>query len=295
LAYSRRKLRFLAATVQQLSFWKVPALKRVLAPIAILVYRRTATLTQAFDALESCPEFADSPVFVYSDGPKDSGTVKDVAAVRGIVRDRLRPNMRLIERPKNIGLAASTVAGVTQLCEEFGRVIVVEDDLIVSPGALAWFNSGLDRFAGDLTVWQVNAYQWNVPEFANRKKGLFLNFTNSWGWATWKRAWDRFDLTAAGWAEVRDKLDVRAKFDLGGIFPYSDMLERAIAGSIDSWAVRFWWSVFRAGGISLFPPPFDDCKCRFRLGRHELSSRILPPPAQTERPADLGWRAASSP
>jgi hypothetical protein len=243
------------------------------APISVFAYRRTKTLAQALDALESCAEFSASRVFIFSDGPKDQKSARDVAMVRELARARLRPNMILVEREKNMGLAASIIDGVTSLCNEYGRVIVIEDDLIVAPGALAWLNFGLDGFSDDPNVWQVALHQWDVPEFARRSEGVFLNMTSSWGWATWKRAWDRFDPEAKGWRELAENPELRKRFDIGGIYPYSEMLQRAVTGAVDSWAVRFWWSVFRAHGVSLFPPRslitnigYDSLATNFRYG-----------------------------
>lgn len=267
-------------------------LNRNLAPIAVFAYRRTDLLTKTLDALERCPGFADSPVFVFSDGPRSGGVEADVTAVRKLVRERLRRNMTLIESSMNCGLAASIVNGVNQLCCDHGRVIVIEDDLIVSSGALTWLNAALDRFADQEMIWQVSAHQWPVPEFASRTEGLFLNLTTSWGWATWKRAWDCFDVDAPGWEELRRKADLRRRFDLDGSYPYSDMLERTLAGATESWAIRFWWSVFCAEGLVLFPPRslvtnigFDNLATHYRLA---FLRRML-------RPADTSIRDEKAP
>ena len=243
------------------------------APIALFIYRRTTALSRVLDALERCPEFPASKVFVFSDGARDARGAADVEKVRAMLRARLRPNMTLIESEINLGLAASVIAGVSRLCDEFGRAIVLEDDLIVAPEALTWLNASLDRFADNPNVWQVNLYQWDVPEFANRREGMFLHLTSSWGWATWKRAWDRFDRSAPGWRAVVEDPAVRKGFNIDGAYPYSEMLERALRGTVDSWAVRFWWSVFRAQGVCVFPPRslitnigFDAKATNFRYG-----------------------------
>jgi hypothetical protein len=280
------------------------------APIALFAYRRTKALSRTLDALEACPEFVESPVFVFSDAPIDVCAARDVDAVRALVRNRLRSNMTLVEREKNLGLAGSIIDGVTRICNEYGRVIVIEDDLIVMKGALTWLNAGLDRFAAADKVWQVVLHQWDVPEYHDRPEGLFLNLTSSWGWATWKRAWDRFDLAASGWTDIIENTDLRSQFDIGGAYPYSDMLQRAMCGSVDSWAVRFWWSVFRAQGVCLFPPRplitnigFDSMATNFRYGfvrrlfkRRGAPARTGPQPqlpnvSATELPED---RAALS-
>lgn len=228
-------------------------IKSELSPIAIFAYRRVEHLAKTLDALEQCPEFSDSPVFLFSDGPKHSDAAEDVIAVRAFIRSRLRPNMTLVEAPANKGLATSISSAVTGLCDEFGRVIVIEDDLLVSPCTLAWFNAGLQRYENCSQVFQISAHQFVVPEFASRDAGLFLHLTTSWGWATWKRAWDQYDPQVRGWERLRVDPMLRRRFDVGG-YPYFDMLSRQMTGQIDSWAIRWWWSVFQANGISLYPP-----------------------------------------
>ena len=258
------------------------------APIAIFAYRRTRHLAQTLDALEACPEFARSPVFVFSDGPRNETAAPDVAQVRALLQARRRANFTIVEAPGNLGLARSIIAGVTRLCNEFGRAIVIEDDLVVSPGTLSWFNAALDRYANAPAVWQISGYQFAVPEFRGRDEGVFLNLTTSWGWAAWKRAWDRYDPNATGWENLKSDPLLRHRFDLNGSYPYARMLVLQMEGHLDSWAIRFWWTVFRAGGISLFPPRSlvtnignDETATHTRFG---LLKRLVAQPAAEPEP-----------
>jgi hypothetical protein len=224
------------------------------APIALFVYRRTDSLTRVLDSLESCPEFEQSPVFIFSDFAKSPDAIADVLAVRSLVKARLRPNMTMVEAPENAGLARSIIKGVTRLCNDYGRAIVIEDDLIVSPHILAWFNAGLDRFEADPGVMQISGHSFGGGSLEHRTSGFLIPLTTSWGWATWKRAWDRFLPGADGWEALKSDRALRRRFDLDGVYPYARMIERQMAGELDSWAIRWYWSVFRAGGLGLFPP-----------------------------------------
>jgi hypothetical protein len=232
----------------------LPELLSQCAPIAIFAYRRTAHLARTLDALERCPEFSASPVWVFSDGAKGAGDMAEVAAARALVASRMRPNMTLIEGAQNRGLASSIIAGVNDLCDRYGRVIVIEDDLVVSPALLRWFNAALTRYADEPRVWQVSAHQFDVPAFRARKEGMFLRLSTSLGWATWKRAWANFDPSARGWETIRHDPALRAQFDLDNAYPYATMMERQVAGEVDSWAIRWWWSMFQGQALGLFPP-----------------------------------------
>ena len=225
-----------------------------LAPIALFAYRRIDHLARTLDALEACPEFCQSAVTVYSDGPKSEAARGDVSAVRALLVSRRRPNMTIIEASSNRGLANSIIAGVTEQCRRYGKVIVFEDDLVVSPVALTWLNRGLDLYERDIRVWQVGAHQFPVAEFASRPDGMFLKLSTSWGWGTWQRAWDCFDSSASGWQALSGNAELSSTFDLNGSYPYTAMMEQQVNGLVDSWAIRWWWSVFQAGGLGLFPP-----------------------------------------
>ena len=229
-------------------------LKYDYAPIALFAYRRVRHLELTLDALSKCPEFPKSQLFVFSDAAKSDLEKEDVQNVRAMLWTRQLPNMTIVEAPQHRGLAASVSAGVTDLCERFGRAIVLEDDLLVSPATLQWFNAALDKYQDHSDVWQISAQQFSVPEFLKRREGMFLHLTTSWGWATWKRAWRLYDPLAEGWERLLTAADMRHAFDLDGAYPFSQMLIDQMAGRVDSWAIRWRWSLFRAGAISLYPP-----------------------------------------
>lgn len=224
-----------------------------LAPIAVFSFRRPRHLAATLEALQRCPEFSSSEVTVYSDGPRGPSDEAGVREVRELLRARKTPNMTIVERPANVGLANSIIAAVTETTQRAGRVIVIEDDLVLQPAALSWLNAGLDAYERHDQVMQISAYQSRVPEFANRKEGSFQRFATTWGWATW-RAWEKFDAEAKGWETVRDDPAVRSAFDAGGVYPFSEMLEKQRAGKVDSWGIRWSWAVFRNKGLTLMPP-----------------------------------------
>ncbi len=147
------------------------------APVALFVYRRLELLSRVLDSLEACPEFGASKVVIFSDGPRQSSDAV-VGEVRAYLRSRLRPNMQVVEAERNNGLARSIIGGVTQLCEEYGRVIVLEDDLLVSPALLTWFNTALNACADDPKVMQVSGYMYNVAALRGREEGFYLPITD---------------------------------------------------------------------------------------------------------------------
>ncbi len=224
------------------------------APVALFVFRRPDKTRATLDALSRCRGIEASDLHVFCDGPRGPADEQPVAQVRDLVRRFDHPRKIVTEAATNQGLARSIIAGVTRLCGENGRVIVLEDDLIVSPAFLEYMNAALDAYAGAPRVMQVSGFTFARPGTSPDQPARFLPMTTSWGWATWDRAWRAFDADAGGAKALDGDLALRARFDLGGLWDYHAMLRRQRAGEVDSWAIRWYWTVFRRGGLVLYPP-----------------------------------------
>jgi len=223
-------------------------------PIAIFCFNRPVHLRRTLASLMECEGFQGSPVYVFCDGPRREEDSPRIIATRSVAKEMLGPAVEYRFAKKNKGLAQSITDGVSELTQSFGRVIVVEDDLELSPGFLAYMNASLDHFENDPKVMQVSGHMFNVPEFIDRGTAMLLPLTTTWGWATWHRAWKSYDASATGWEALLQDRHMRKTFNLGGGYDYSTMLKRQMRQNLDSWGIRWYWSVFRRGGLGLFPP-----------------------------------------
>lgn len=223
------------------------------APIALFVYNRPNHTAKTLDFLCRCRGSSQSMLFVFSDGPKKPEDEVLVAETREVIRKSHWPGKTyIIESLGNKGLANSIISGVTKLVDEYDRVIVLEDDLLVAPCFLEYMNHSLERYAQEEKVLQVSGYMFPV-NIDSVEDTFFMPQAPSWGWATWKRAWDLFDENAKDYKTLLTDKSMRKKFDLNGSYPYTDMMVRQMEGKIDSWAIRWYWSFFKAEGLCLFP------------------------------------------
>lgn len=223
------------------------------APIALFAYKRPNHLLKTLTSLSECDLAAESRLVVFCDGPKRSEDVAAVREVRDIVKSRQWcGRVDVVERDQNVGLAKSIAAGVSTLCEEGGRVIVLEDDLQVSPYFLRYMNEALERYKDEERVMQISGHMFET-ELESEDDALFLSFVTSWGWATWKRAWMNFDKELKGFSTLKENINLQRKFDLNGNYRYFEMLTDQIAGKIDSWAIVWNFSVFMRDGLVLYP------------------------------------------
>ena len=223
------------------------------APIALFAYNRPSHTRLTVEALLANALANQTPLHVFSDAPKNEAAGLAVAEVRSYIRSISGfKSVTIIERETNFGLARSIIDGVTCMCEEYGRVIVMEDDLITSPHFLSYMNDALTRYEDEDQVMQVSGYMFPA-QLEVTPQGLFLNFPTSWGWATWKRAWDKFDLKAEGYSLLKDNPEMIRTFNLDGRYDYYSMLQSYLSGRAESWAIRWHLTVFMNKGLVLYP------------------------------------------
>jgi hypothetical protein len=191
-------------------------------------------------------------LYVFCDGPRDATVKVQTDAVRAYVDALVGfASITRIYRDSNRGLAESIINGVSEVVARHGRVIVMEDDLVVSPHFLEYMNQGLHLYQDENRVASIHGYSYPVQE--ELPSTFFLRGADCWGWATWARAWQKFEPDGRKLlAALRDQKLTRA-FDMGGAYPYTRMLSNQIKGRNNSWAVRWHASCFLANMLTLYP------------------------------------------
>ena len=222
------------------------------APVVGFAYRRPRHLEKVLKALVGQPEAGETQVILFLDGARGSSDRNDVAAVRKVAEETKGfRDVRICTAEKNKGLARSITEGVGTICREYGEAIVLEDDTVPLTGFLSFMNEALSKYQDNRNVMQISGYAYPIP---NEPLGHgFLPLTSCWGWATWQRAWTEYHWDREEAQKDLQDPDFVHRFDLGGAYPYSRLLEDVVRGKSDSWGVIWYWNVFRRGGVSLFP------------------------------------------
>ena len=225
------------------------------APVVLFAYRRPDHLRRALDSLAANSGADQTQVSIYCDGAKSAADREAVEQVREIARSAnglgTFASVRVIERDHNMGLANSVISGVTEALKVHSRVIVMEDDLVVSPDFLEYMNQALELYANNEEVISIHGFMYSVPPVLPQT--VFLRGADCWGWATWRRGWELFEPDAQKLLKELDRSPDRTQFDFDGAFPYRQMLKDQAKGTIDSWAVRWYASAFLANKLTLYP------------------------------------------
>lgn len=224
----------------------------VLPLIVVFAYNRPMHLERCLASLDACVGSEGYRVRVYCDGPRSEQDEHMCDRVRTVARTLRRFRaIDVVERATNLGLSGSVIKGVGECLGEREQVIVVEDDLVVSPQFIEFMSRGLELYQDDERVASVHGYVYPVED--DLPDSFFLRGADCWGWGTWRRAWERFCPVGQILLEGLKAERLERVFDLDGGLDYTRMLRDQIAGRNDSWAVRWHASAFLAGMFTLYP------------------------------------------
>ncbi len=223
-----------------------------LSPICLFVYKRYDLTVKTVTSLKENLYANESDLFVFSDAPKNDKDKYLVSEVRKYIKsiDGFK-SVKIIERENNLGLAESIISGVTEVIDQYGKVIVLEDDLLTSKYFLKYMNEALDKYENENNVISIHGYVYPVKN--KLPETFFLKGTDCWGWATWKRAWDTFEKNGKKLLDEIIEKKLAYGFDHNGTTNNIKMLKRQIKGEVDSWAIRWHASAFLQNRLTLYP------------------------------------------
>ncbi len=223
-----------------------------LAPIALFVYNRPQHTAQTLEFLKKNELASESKLYIFSDGAKTPQDESKVAEVRKIIHNTEGfRSVEIIERTENAGLANSIIAGVSKLVNEYGQVIVYEDDLISSPQTLHYFNDALEHYREVEKVMHIGSYMFPI-ETNGLPETFFFRAATSWGWATWDRAWKHFEPNIDTLISQFDE-EKKAAFAIDNTMNYWKQIQEFKTGKNNSWAIRWYASIFLLNGLTLNP------------------------------------------
>lgn len=219
------------------------------APILLFVYSRPEHTRRVLSSLLSNELAAKSILYIYSDAPRLESDRTAVNEVRKIINSvKGFKQVFIVERTENFGLAQNIIDGVTSIVNRYGRIIVLEDDLIVSPYFLDFMNDALDVYEDEPRVGHIQACDFTGAALPDT---FLIKWTGSWGWATWRRAWAFFNPDGNYLLKEIYARKLDYTFDFDGKYPYTRMLKRQTQGKNNSWAIRWNASLFLSDILSL--------------------------------------------
>jgi len=225
-----------------------------LAPVVLFTFNRLDHTVKTIEALKKNNLAQESRLYIFSDGPRDNQEKFKVDEVRKYLNNiNGFKSITIIESLVNKGLAQSVITGVTDIIDKYGKVIVLEDDLITSNFFLEYMNKALNLYEFRRDIWSISGYTPDILFSKEFKDEVYLIMRGaSWGWATWKNRWELNDWDVTDYKEFKYNKKEVENFNLAGS-DMAPMLSDQMEGRINSWAIRWGYNQFKFNMWTVYP------------------------------------------
>ncbi|MEJ8764149.1 glycosyl transferase [Phocaeicola sp. HCN-40430] len=228
--------------------------EKKLAPIILFAFKRLIPLKKTIESLLLNEEAKDSILYIFVDGAREEKPLEKekVQTVQSYVKEiKGFKSVHYFFSEQNKGLGKSIIEGVTQIINQYGNAIVLEDDLILATNFLSFMNQGLNLYEKESKVFSICGYTNKIKTPKNYPyDSYFCTRSSSWGWATWADRWNSVDWELTNWNSYSK---TKKNFNKWGGSDCFRMLRSVKEGKGNSWAIRFCFAQFLQDKLSLFP------------------------------------------
>lgn len=227
------------------------------APVVLFVYNRLDHTMGVIESLSANLLAKETELYVFSDAAKTEKGLEKVQEVRQYINctawHSKFKKVTLVQAEKNKGLARSVITGVTDVLEKYEKVIVIEDDLILSPYFLNYMNEALAYYQSDEKIWSISGYSFPMRSLKRYPHDVFYTYRGcSWGWATWLDRWKTVDWDVKDYSAMMNDDKWIDRFNRGGA-DLANMLRLQVEGKIDSWAIRWCFAQSNQDMYTVYP------------------------------------------
>lgn len=227
------------------------------SPIVVFAYNRAENVKNLLNSLMTNDISKESDLFIFIDGPKNNSDVLKVNEVINTCNNKqYQENFNSVsieQSDTNKGLANSIISGVSKVINIYGKVVVLEDDLIVAPYFLKFMNLALDKYETNNKIWSISGFSRNIDYLEKNRFDIYYSVrAQSWSWATWKDRWNSIDWEVNSYDSFKYNFVKRREFNFGGN-DMSSLLDRQQCGYINSWAIRFCYEQFLHNAYTIQP------------------------------------------
>ncbi|WP_448266997.1 glycosyltransferase family 2 protein [Nostoc sp. DSM 114159] len=172
-------------------------------PVTFIIFKRPQTTEKVFEAIRQAKP---TRLFVIADGPRTDreGEAEKCEATRAII-ERVDWNCEVIKNYSdiNLGCAKRVSSGLNWVFNNVEETIILEDDCIPHQTFFRFSQELLEKYRNDTRIATISAQNLQLGKKCTNYSYYFSRYNHCWGWASWRRAWQHYDLTIKLWKEVQ--------------------------------------------------------------------------------------------
>ncbi len=222
-------------------------------PIAFIIFNRPKSTRRVFERIRSA---RPKKLYLIADAPRShkSGEAKKCAETRRIVESMIDWPCEVHKNyaDKNMGCGQRIPSGLNWVFEHEERAIIMEDDILADPSFFPFCAEMLDRYEHDENIMQISGYN-RFNHDPGNSSYFYSRFSDIWGWATWRSAWEQFkDFDSSKWNSIRKTETFKALcFSEREAEMRTFCLDQIFSGELNAWGMRWDTTKLLGTGIGL--------------------------------------------
>ncbi len=222
-------------------------------PIALLIFNRPQLTARVLDIVR---QVRPATLLVVADGPRSNhpGEAALCQQTREIIEQVDWPCEILRHySDENLGCRQRVASGLDWVFSQVERAIVLEDDCLPDLSFFQFCDEMLDRYCDDERVMAISGDNFQGDRLVTDDSYYFSRYPHIWGWATWRRAWQHYDLAMSDWPALRDRgWLLKLLRDNASAQYWTNIFQGSYEG-FDTWDYAWVFACWRRGGLTILP------------------------------------------
>jgi len=222
--------------------------------VAFLIFNRPDTTARVFEAIRQA---RPKVLLVVADGPRPDrpGEPEQCAATQAII-DRVDWPCTVLRNisPVNLGLKERISSGLDWVFREVEEAIVLEDDCLPDASFFPFCEKMLEHYRHDERVMMISGTNYLQDRLQTKDSYCFSRYFAIWGWASWRRAWQRYDITMRDWPTYKQEQRLAELYHQPFMQRHiRNMFDAAYSGNVSTWDSQWFYTCLFSNGLSIVP------------------------------------------
>lgn len=223
-------------------------------PVAFFIFNRPDTTERVFEEIRRA---RPSKLLVVADGPRSDrpGEAEKCVSARAII-DRVDWPCEVLKNfsDVNLGCKLRLSSGLDWVFETVEEAIVLEDDCLPHPSFFRFCEELLAMYRHDERIMMVSGDNFQFGRQRSSHSYYFTRYAHIWGWASWRRAWRKYDVGISLWPEIKEGGWLKNLFERQAVANFWRMkFDETFSGEIDTWDYQFAFACLMNNGLNIMP------------------------------------------
>ncbi len=159
--------------------------------------------------------------------------------------------VKTLFREQNLGCKMAVSGAIDWFFANEEMGIILEDDCLPSQSFFWFCEDLLIKYKNDTRIWHIGGTNPIDKELISNSY-YFSKYNRIWGWASWRRAWNSYDVDIKLWPKIKQKSILSNLLEKKEAKLFQKFFDEVYKGNIDTWDYQ-WFLIRLLNGKAIIP------------------------------------------